>query len=338
MNSFIAGSRSGLSAWTLRRFVTLSVFVLIGWARTHAADAPLVRANYAAFSGAFAPLWIAADRNLFAKHGLNVDLRYIAPATATQALISRNLDIINPGGEIVEAHLNGEPVVYIAGILNRAVMSIYAKPEIKSLADLKGKVLGLTVPGATTDFAARLLLQQAGLTPGKDVKLLYLKGMVEILAGIQQGSADAGILTSPTTLKAEHAGLKELVDVTERNIPMIHAALATTKDYLKSNRDNTRRYLQAYLEGIKIAKTEPDLAKQVIGKYTKTSNPVDLENSYQTFQVAWEQQPAVPPAAVQTMLNFATHPAAKTAKPESLIDNSVLAEIAKSGFIDRLYK
>jgi NitT/TauT family transport system substrate-binding protein len=151
--------------------------------RAHAGEAPSLRANYAAFSGAFAPLWIAADRNLFSKYGLNVDLRYIAPATATQALISKNLEIINPGGEIVEAGLNGEPVVYIAGILNRAVMSIYAKPEIKSVADLKGKVLGLTVPGATTDFAARLLLQQARLTPGKDVKLLYLKGMVEILAG-----------------------------------------------------------------------------------------------------------------------------------------------------------
>jgi ABC-type nitrate/sulfonate/bicarbonate transport system substrate-binding protein len=119
---------------------------------------------------------------------------------------------------------------------------------------------------------------------------------------------------------------------------MIHAALATSKDYLKANRDNVRRYLQAYLEGIKIAKTEPDLAKQVIGKYTKTSNPEDLENSYQTFRPAWEQLPAVPPAAVKTMLNFATHPAAKTANAESLIDNSVLAEIAKSGFIDRLYK
>jgi NitT/TauT family transport system substrate-binding protein len=338
MSSFITRSQAGLPIWTPRILAVLLIFLVAASVQSHAADAPLVRANYAAFSGAFAPLWIAADRNLFAKHGLNVDLRYIAPATATQALISRNLDIINPGGEIVEAHLNGEPVVYIAGILNLAVMSIYAKPEIKSVADLKGKVLGLTVPGATTDFAARLLLQQAGLTPGKDVKLLYLKGMVEILAGIQQGNADAGIFTSPTTLKAEHAGLKELVDVTEQNIPMIHAALATTRDYLNAHRENVRRYLEAYLEGIKVAKTEPDLAKQVIGKYTKTTNPEDLENSYKTFQPAWEQVPAVPAAAVQTMLKFATHPAAKTAKPQSLIDNSMLSEIAKSGFVDRLYK
>lgn len=312
--------------------------LLLGSSGVHAGEAPLVRANYAAFSGAFAPLWIAADKNLFAKYGLNVDLRYIAPATATQALIGKNLDIINPGGEIVEAGLNGEPVVYIAGILNRAVMSIYAKPEIGSLADLKGKVLAVTVPGATTDFAARVLLQQARLTPGKDVKLLYLKGMIEILAGINQGNADAGIFTSPTTLKAQHAGLKELVNVTEQNIPMIHAALASTREYIKNRPDNVRRFLQAYLEGIKIARTDAPYAKQIIGKYTKTADANDLENSYQTFLPAWERLPLVPAAAVQTMLNFASHPAAKSAKPEPLIDNSILAEIGKSGFVDKLYK
>jgi ABC-type nitrate/sulfonate/bicarbonate transport system substrate-binding protein len=325
---------------TIKALVCLGLlFVLvIGASRARAGEAPLVKANYAAFSGAFAPLWIAADRNLFGKYGLNVDLRYIAPATATQALIGKNLDIINPGGEIVEAGLNGEPVAYIAGIMNRAVMSIYAKPEIASLADLKGKVLAVTVPGATTDFAARVLLQQARLTPGKDVKLIYLKGMVEILTGINQGNADAGIFTSPTTLKAQHAGLKELVNVTEQNIPMIHAALASTKEYIKTRPDNVRRFLQAYLEGIKISRTEADYTKQIIGKYTKTTEMADLENSYQTFLPAWERLPLVPADAVQTMLNFATHPGAKAAKPETFIDNSILMEIGKSGFVDKLYK
>jgi len=320
--------------------VYLSLFsvIVVGVFRAHGGDAPAVRANYAAISGAFAPLWIAADKNLFSKYGLNVDLRYIAPATATQALIGKNLDIINPGGEIVEAGLNGEPVVYVAGIMNRAVMSVYAKPEIASVADLKGKVLAVTVPGATTDFAARVLLQQARLTPGKDVKLIYLKGMVEILTGINQGNADAGIFTSPTTLKAQHAGLKELVNVTEQNIPMIHAALASTKEYVKTRPDNLRRFLHAYLEGIKIARTDPDYTKQIIGKYTKTTDVADLENSYQTFLPAWEKLPLVPAAAVQTMLNFATHPGAKAAKPETFIDNSILAEIGKSGFVDKLYK
>ena len=217
-------------------------------------------------------------------------------------------------------------------------MSVYAKREVRSVADLKGKVLAVTVPGATTDFAARVLLQQAGLTPGKDIKLLYLKGMPEILAGMSQGNADAGIFTAPTTLKARQAGFNELLNVTEKNIPMIHAAFASTKEYLKTQPDNVRRFLQGYLEGIKVARADAELAKQIIGKYTKTTDRDDLEASYRTFLPAWEKLPMVPAAAVQTMLNFANHPAAKTAKAESFIDNSALAEIEKSGFVERLYK
>ena len=125
-------TKQTVSSLTTKALILLGLLFILAYSpnRTEAGDAPVVRANYAALSGAFAPLWIAADRNLFAKYGLNVDIRYIAPATATQALIGKNLEIINPGGEIVEAGLNGEPVVYIAGIMTRAVMSIYAKPEI----------------------------------------------------------------------------------------------------------------------------------------------------------------------------------------------------------------
>ena len=98
---------------------------------------------------------------------------------------------------------------------------------------------------------------------------------------------------------------------------MIYAALATPRDYLKTHPDRTRRFLQAYLEGIKIALADAESAKQMIGKYTKTTDPGDLESSYQAFYPAWERLPIIPAAAVQTLLNFASHQNAKTAKPES---------------------
>ena len=91
------------------------------------------------------------------------------------------------------------------------------------------------------------------------------------------------------------------------------------------------------IEGIKLRARTPEIAKQMIGKYTKTTDRDDLEDSYRTFLPAWEKLPVVPTAAVQTMLNFANHPAAKTAKAESFIDNSALAELEKSGFVDRRY-
>jgi len=119
---------------------------------------------------------------------------------------------------------------------------------------------------------------------------------------------------------------------------MIHAGLATTTDFIKTNPDKVHRYVQAYIEANKIARTDPETTKQIIGKYTKTENREDLDETYNTFAKAWEQAPYVSVAAMQTLLNFSINPAGKTAKPEQFIDNSFVAELEKSGFIRDLYK
>ena len=218
------------------------------------------------------------------------------------------------------------------------MLSVYSKPELKQPADLRGKILGVTLPGSTTDLTARILLTQMGLTPGKDVQVTHLQGMPDIITALVQGRIDAGIVSAPTTVKLRQAGLKELIDVGARNLPMIHAGLATTREFIKGNPDKVRRYVQAYIEGSKIARTDPETTKQVIAKYTKTDNKEDLEETYNTYVKAWEQAPYVSMAGMQTILNFAINPAGKTAKPEQFIDNSFVAELEKSGFIKELYK
>ncbi|HEX2385014.1 MAG TPA: ABC transporter substrate-binding protein [Candidatus Binatia bacterium] len=323
----------------MRRLAVVVVFVVSVGLRmhAHAAEQPPIRSSYAAISGAFAPIWIAQEKGLFAKYGVSVDLKYILPATATQALISRSLDICNPGGELIEAGLTGHDVVFMLGVLNRAVFSLYSKPDIKSFGDLKGKIIGVTQPGSTTDFVARILARQAGMTAGKDVRVMHLDGIPAIMTALSQGNIDAGVISAPTTVRARKAGLKELVNIAEKNIPMIHVAFASTRQFMKENPDSVRKFLQAYLEGLKIARTDGEQAKQAIGKYTKLSDNDDLEETYKTFLPVWEKVPYVSTAGVKTLLEFANQPAAKTAKPEQFIDNTFLAELDKSGFIDKLY-
>jgi NitT/TauT family transport system substrate-binding protein len=321
------------------RFIILvALALLLGEAfSAPAGEAPPIRSSYAAISGAFAPIWVAQEKGLFGKYGVGVELKYILPATATQALIARSLDICNPGGELIEAGLTGHDVVFMLGVLNRAVFSLYSKPDLKSFSDLKGKIIGVTQPGSTTDFVGRILVRQSGMTPGKDVRVVHLDGIPAIMTALTQGNIDAGIISAPTTLRARKAGLKELVNITEKNIPLIHVAFASTRQYMKENPDRVRRFLQAYLEGLKIVRTDGEQAKQAIGKYTKLADADDLEETYRTFLPAWEKAPYVSAAGVQTLLDFSVQPGARSAKPEQFIDNSFLAELEKSGFIDKLY-
>ena len=320
--------------------ILLALFLIVMWPLKIASAAELLplRASYSSIGGAFAPLWLAQDKGLFTKYGLAVELKYILSATGTQALFSGSIDIVNPATEIVEAGLGGQRVAFIIGILNRAVLSVYSKAELRQLTDLRGKVMGVTLPGSTTDLTAKILFQQAGMVPGKDVQVTHLQGMPDIITALTQGRIDAGVVSAPTTLKLRQAGFKELVDVAARNVPMIHAGLATTKDFIKSNPEKVRRYVQAYVEGTKIARTDPETTKQIIGKYTKTDNKEDLDETYNTYAKVWEQVPYVSAAGMQTLLNFAVNPAGKTAKPEQFIDNSFVAELEKSGFIEKLYK
>ena len=320
--------------------ILLVLFLIVMWPLKIASAAELLplRASYSSIGGAFAPLWLAQDKGLFTKYGLAVELKYILSATGTQALFSGSIDIVNPATEIVEAGLGGQRVAFIIGILNRAVLSVYSKAELRQLTDLRGKVMGVTLPGSTTDLTAKILFQQAGMVPGKDVQVTHLQGMPDIITALTQGRIDAGVVSAPTTLKLRQAGFKELVDVAARNVPMIHAGLATTRDFIKSNPEKVRRYVQAYIEGTKIARTDPETTKQIISKYTKTDNKEDLDETYNTYAKVWEQAPYVSAAGMQTLLNFAVNPAGKTAKPEQFIDNSFVAELEKSGFIEKLYK
>lgn len=321
-----------------RLFFTVAIMGVIYLTPAWCAELLPVRASYASVSGAFAPLWIAQDQGIFNKHGLTVDLNYMLSAMGTQALLSGSIDIVNPGTEMVEAGLGGARIAFIIGILNRAVLSLYSKPEFKQLTDLRGKVIGVTLPGSTTDLTAKILLKQAGLKPGKDVQISHLQGMPDLITALSQGRIDAGIISAPTTLKAKQAGFKELVDITERNIPLIHAGLATTRDFIKKYPDKVRRYVQAYIEANKIARTDPETTKQLIAKYTRIANPDILDETYSTYAKAWEQAPYVSVPAMQTVLDFAVNPARKTAKPEHFIDNSFVGELDKSGFIKELYK
>ena len=322
-----------------KRLFSIAVIVgILAFKPVWSAELLPLRATYASVGGAFAPLWIAQDKGIFNKYGLNVDLKYMLSATGTQALLAGNVDIVNPATELIEAGLGGARIAFIIGILNRAVLSVYSKPDFKQLTGLRGKVMGVTLPGSTTDLTAKILLQQAGLAPGKDVQITHLQGMPDLITALSQGRIDAGIISAPTTLKARQAGLKELVDITARNIPMIHAGLATTRDFIKNNPEKVRRYVQAYIEATKIARTDADTTKELIAKYTRTDNKEDLDETYSTYVRAWEQAPYVSAAAMQTVLNFAVNPASKTAKPEQFIDNSFVAELEKSGFIKELYK
>src|SRR5262249_30705676 len=138
-----------------------------------AADPPNLRAGHNALGGTMSPAWIAQELGRFTKHGLQHSLNYLAATTAIQAIVAGPADIGLLGHQGIDVALEGADTVYIASTAPRFIFHLYGDPAIKTVADLKGKVLAATQPAASTDYAGRMLLRRYGLVPDKDVKILY---------------------------------------------------------------------------------------------------------------------------------------------------------------------
>src|SRR5215831_6687915 len=156
------------------RVLALSILVfLLVIPRAVSAQEMNLRAVYNAFSGVMAPIWIAQDGGLFTKHGVNVDLKYLAATTAVQGMIGGGEEVGLVGNQGIDAKLEGADLIYVASGLPTFVFQVYGRPEVKSVADLKGKVVAVTQPAASTDYAMRIVLKRNGLEPDKDVRIMY---------------------------------------------------------------------------------------------------------------------------------------------------------------------
>lgn len=170
----------------------------------------------------------------------------------------------------------------------------------------------------------------------KQVKFSYVRSQPAILAAIQSGTVQAGILSAPTTLKARQAGLHEVVNLASLKLPTIHQGIEVRDSWAKANRPTVEAFLKAYMTAIKQARSDPDRTKAVIGKYTKTTDKADLDEAYQTFRNVWPALPLVSDASIQNLIDFAPEPNARKHPPAEFYDNSYL-ESLKASFLPTLY-
>ena len=302
-----------------------------------AAEAPSLRGVYNALGGTMSPAWVAQDLGLFTKHGLQHSLNYLAATTAVQAIVGGTEEIGLVGNQGIDVALEGADTVYIASTAPRFIFHLYGDPAIKTVADLKGKVLAATQPAASTDYAGRMLLRRYGLVPDKDVKILYAGSSPALLTTLKSGNAAAGLMSAPITFQAQELGLKHILNVTELNIPFIFVAVVTTRKVIQQKPDAVSRYLRGYTEAISIIRRDKETAMKVMGKFMKTDNRQLLEAVYDEHAPVFQRFPLMTKEEVQAVLEVAKSPRAAQAKPEDFFDNSFLQKLEASGFINSLY-
>jgi len=313
--------------------------------RAGAATAPRkVRMSFAAISGAVAPIWIAKDLGFFERNGLDVDPVLIQSGPrSVSALLSGEMPIINTGANSsIAANLGGtkEPVV-VATFYNTLIFSLIGKSDIATVAGLKGKVLGVTQLGSLSDFTARLLLAQAGLTPQRDVTLLPTGDYNGMVVSLSKGLIDAGVISPPSTLKARKLGFREILDVGAMGIEYAGTSIATTRALTRESPEIPRRVVKALIESIHLFKTDKPASIRVLARWTKTQDREVLDELYQTYSGKYLlRAPAPSEKGIRAVLDSLADrmPAAKTANPKDFFDDGFVRELVESGFLKSLYQ
>ncbi|MCL5961908.1 MAG: ABC transporter substrate-binding protein [Chloroflexi bacterium] len=301
-----------------------------------------MKAAYSAVSGSQTPMWVAKEKKLFEKYGLDLDLQYIASSTTVApAMLSGEVHVAaSAAGSVVSAGLGGGDLIIVATTDEVLPFSLYVVPSIKRIEDLKGQKVGVTRFGSATDFAARQTLKKLNLEPDKDVAVVQMGGVPQLRAGLESGAIQGSVFGPPDSLLARKVGMVELVSYSKLNNLYPTGSIAVSRKYLDGNRDTMRNFMKAFVEGIAISKNDKDYAMKVISQYSKIEDKEVLEETHAIYVA--QLMPKVPYASIegiQVVLDDMAkqNPKAKDSKPETFVDNSLVKELDDSGFIKKLY-
>ena len=254
---------------TTNRVLFLALF--LSWAV--AADlrgADKIRVGYGALTVHYAPIWVAGDAQLYRKNGLDAEVLYLESALVRTALVAGDIAM---GGmsatTMVAPRLQGADGVLLASFSNTLQYRLVVRPEIKAVADLKGKRVGVAGFGLGAHRGAQILLAKLGVNPDTEVVMLQIGGEPTRIAALVAGSIDATVLNPPAHNRAVEAGMRTLANMEEMGFPYQSSSLVTTDSFVKKNPDVTRRAVKSIIEAIHVIKTNPELTKRTIRKYMR---------------------------------------------------------------------
>lgn len=297
------------------------------------ASAPTFRIAYPAVTGAQAPLFMAQELDLFAKHGVNVQAQFIAGGTATKALIANGLDaILQAATAMITADVNGAvDLVYVASAYNHAQFSLITKPAIKTVQDLKGKVWGTDHPGTTVDYFTQLLLNLLNLKKS-DVELRVLGASNVLVPDLTSHQIDAAPISPPASFDFEDGGFHSLKDTFDQ--PYQNVGVVVSKARIGELTPALLRMLPAYREGMEAFLQQPEVAKKMLAQKAKITDQKTLDRTYDFYTKQTQFQLDLRPTmdGIRHMIEFlsATVPKVRGAKPEQFVDTRILDELKLS--------
>ena len=322
------------------RVVVFLFAVLVCAPSVGAQELKKIKIGYPAIAYNQIHIWVAKDAGLFKKHGLDAEIVFFRGGqVATQALVAGDPPIVNIG-TVVQAGLQGHDVVLIASSENAYNYSVVARPGITKIEQLKGKRLGVSGFGSASHNASLILFKKFNLEANKDVMLVVAGPTSDRLTAVEGARIDATIVTPSELPRARKQGLVEVYDMLDLGIEVQGNGFATSRSFIKSQRDTVLNALKSYVEAIYYIHRNRDETRKIVGKYLRLTDAEALDATYAAFVKSVAKKPYPTLKGIQFLLDEVASklPNAKSAKPEQFIDLSLLQQLEKEGFFAEMAK
>lgn len=275
-----------------------------------------------------ASLWMARETGAFVKEGLDVEVLSMAASVGMPALIANEIDALQvSAAPVITASLRGHDAVFIAGLLNTMIWDFYARPEIKSPEDLKGKIVGTDRPATPVAYGTLVALKRMGLTP-KDVQLFPMGSSAQIVAALHGGKIAGGVGSPPASFLLERAGFRSMVSLLD--MPYQNVGIVVRRSRMDELGARLVPLLRSLRAGIDRYYADKAFAVTVLGKYTRETDADVLDRTYEFYRRAgFRRELVTSEPGLQGILDFLSEsiPEAKKAAPAQFFDPRFVRQV-----------
>ena len=313
----------------------IAALALLRPSATAAADMTELKVGISEPVNTVLALWMADAGGFYGANGLKVEIINMSGGSrGAEALQAGRIDVMHVGlSSVVRLNRAGADLRLVASLSNVIRFTFFSGPGVKTAADLKGGVVGVSSFGSESDATVTLALQRLGLTRD-DVMLKEYGGGSRRLAALQAGEIKATAVNEPVASTARELGLNVMVDLAAEQIPWLFSGLVVKRSALEANREKLVRFLKAAAEGNYLALSDDTQAKEVLARETKVTDAKVIAISYDDFR---QQSPKnLEPAHMGADNIIAQFPDSVSRNVDDYVDTSVLDGLNRDGFFAAL--
>lgn len=266
----------------MMKFFTLTFLVLFH-AAVSVGAAEKVRVSVTNYNMSYLAAGVAAKMGFFKEEGLEPEIIRMNFNIAMSALINGEVDYTMIFGSVVRAAIRGIPVKVAAVLIDSPPYTIIARPDIKSIKALTGRRLGIGVYGSTNDVVARMMLEQSGINPDKDVRITAFGFDSARLAALREGLVDAVLIAPPADAQGRRAGFN-IIGRASDFFKFPHIGLGTSNRVIKEKSQELKKVMKALLKANRFVREHREESIRILMDWSRS----DRESAADGFDSTWQ--------------------------------------------------